>query len=205
MSDANDNINLKRRQFVLAIAGACACCGLAMGQDQAQGDGAEAAEGDGAEEGEGGRRRRRRGEGEGEGSDGAGAEGGDGFDRPRRQPITKGRIDAGPVSGYAADGVFDTYVRSAGFYLIRWEKKLVAMQSRCTHKGCTVKPADGDFSCPCHHSIFNGMGARVEGQAPRSLPHYAISINDDKHVIVDNTVEFEEKDWEADGAWVAVE
>ena len=79
-------------------------------------------------------------------------------------------VDAGPVSRYAADGVYDEF-RDQGFFLIRKGDKLVALSSYCTHRKCklTTDP-DRSLYCPCHGSTFSPDGKVTEGPAKRSLP-----------------------------------
>jgi Rieske Fe-S protein len=79
-------------------------------------------------------------------------------------------VDAGPVSGYAADGVYDSF-RAQGFFVIRRGKRLFALASLCTHRRCKILPeTDLSFSCPCHGSSFDAGGRVTAGPATRDLP-----------------------------------
>jgi nitrite reductase/ring-hydroxylating ferredoxin subunit len=44
-------------------------------------------------------------------------------------------------------------------------KTLIAISSKCTHRGCEVNwvPADTQFECPCHGSAFTLTGKYVHG------------------------------------------
>jgi Rieske Fe-S protein len=79
-------------------------------------------------------------------------------------------INAGPVSRYAADGVYRQF-RDRGFFIIRQGDKLFALSSICTHRHCTLTAeADRSFSCHCHGSTFDPSGHVTEGPARRDLP-----------------------------------
>jgi|SRR5579871_29270 len=79
-------------------------------------------------------------------------------------------VDAGPVSNYAADGVYEKF-HDAGFFVVRKGDKLCALSSYCTHRKCklTTDP-DHSFYCPCHGSTFSPDGKVTEGPATRDLP-----------------------------------
>jgi Rieske Fe-S protein len=84
-------------------------------------------------------------------------------------------IDAGPLSKYAAEGLYGGF-RDLGFFVIRKGDKLIALSSYCTHRKCTLK-AEGDhsFYCKCHGSTFDPNGKVTEGPATRNLPVLATS------------------------------
>src|SRR5689334_1100841 len=93
-------------------------------------------------------------------------------------------VDAGPQSDYAADGVYRGFA-GQGFFLVRHGGELVALSSVCTHRACRIKArADGSFLCPCHGSTFDPQGHVEKGPATRDLPHYRITIDERRHVIV---------------------
>ncbi len=92
-------------------------------------------------------------------------------------------IDAGPVTNYAADGVYENF-RDLGFYVIRKGDKLVALSSNCTHRKCRLKAEkDHTFYCRCHGSTFDPGGKVTEGPATRDLPAFPTS-NQNGHLIV---------------------
>src|SRR2546423_14460359 len=60
--------------------------------------------------------------------------------------------DAGPISDFPPDTVADSF-RTDGFFVIHRDKKVFALSSICTHKGCKVRLAsDQSFYCKCHGS-----------------------------------------------------
>ena len=79
-------------------------------------------------------------------------------------------VNAGPVSRYATDGVYDDFC-DQGFFVVRQGDRLVALSSYCTHRKCklTTHP-DHSFVCPCHGSTFDPRGKVTGGPARRNLP-----------------------------------
>lgn len=53
----------------------------------------------------------------------------------------------------------------------------VAFSARCTHLGCTVNyHASGEkFVCPCHGSVYDRSGKRLNGPAQQDLPALPLS------------------------------
>ena len=101
-----------------------------------------------------------------------------------RAPADGQVVDAGPVSGFAEDRVYDGF-REQGVFIIRRDKKVFALSSICTHKGCKVRAQeDGSFLCRCHKSAFDREGRVVSGPAPRPLPRLAVKTGDDGHLLV---------------------
>lgn len=93
-------------------------------------------------------------------------------------------INAGPVTKYAADGVYGGF-RDQGFFLVRKGDKLVALSSYCTHRKCKLEAAsDRSFSCPCHGSTFTPDGKVTEGPAKRDLPTLPSFTNDTGELFV---------------------
>jgi Rieske Fe-S protein len=55
---------------------------------------------------------------------------------------------------------------------------VVAFSAICTHQGCLVAAAGGEFDCSCHGSRFAAAtGAVLEGPAVRSLDPSAVSTS----------------------------
>lgn len=56
---------------------------------------------------------------------------------------------------------------------------VIALNSLCTHQGCTVDVADSGFSCACHGSTFSPDGEVTNGPATEALSPYEAKIEDD--------------------------
>jgi Rieske Fe-S protein len=93
-------------------------------------------------------------------------------------------VNAGPVSKYAADGLYDSF-RDEGFFLVRKGDKLVALSSYCTHRKCKLEAeSDRSFNCPCHGSTFDPNGKVTEGPAKRDLPTLPSFTNEAGELLV---------------------
>lgn len=99
---------------------------------------------------------------------------------PSPQPATVAAADVGATWTQAsrADGTV-AYVRrdEAG--------ALVAMDARCTHMGCPVRPdaATGGFLCPCHQGRYDASGSVTGGPPPKPLARLDASVVDDQVVL----------------------
>ena len=113
-----------------------------------------------------------------------------------------GKIDIGPLTDYASDGITDKFMRPNRFAVVRNDGKIYACSARCTHKSSPLKVKDGHFACPSHGSEFSSQGTVTKGPAKSSLVRYAISKNDAGHLIVDTSKSFSEKDWEKPESFV---
>lgn len=60
---------------------------------------------------------------------------------------------------------------------------VIAVDSLCTHQGCTVDWEGGAFACPCHGSSFNPDGTVAAGPASSPLPVYEAKIEDDQVLV----------------------
>ena len=92
-------------------------------------------------------------------------------------------IDAGSLSNYASDGLYDGF-RDLGFFVIRKAGKLTVLSSYCTHEKCKLKAErDHSFYCRCHGSTFDPGGKVTQGPATRNLPALA-TISEKGHLMV---------------------
>ena len=80
-----------------------------------------------------------------------------------------------------------TFLEDQQVYVVRTENGFYAVSAVCTHLGCVTqwKPDVGQIACPCHGSKFTSDGTKIEGPAPRPLPHFAISLTPDGELQVD--------------------
>ncbi len=81
------------------------------------------------------------------------------------------------------------------------KKKLVALDTTCTHLGCTpnVLFSEGKIKCPCHGSGFRFNGINFEGPTPRPLERYRVYVDPiTQQIVVDKTKKFqyEKNQWE---------
>ncbi|MDP4221082.1 MAG: Rieske (2Fe-2S) protein [Bacteroidota bacterium] len=73
------------------------------------------------------------------------------------------------------------------------ENSFVAVDIKCTHKGCEVKYEDkvNMFVCPCHDSHFDLTGNPKSGPAKKPLGTYRTILKDDEvtiHIPMDGDV-----------------
>ena len=73
-------------------------------------------------------------------------------------------------------------------WLLRDEEGLYALSGECTHLGCIVRAADGQFECPCHGSQFDLKGAVLQGPAMTSLRHVELTRSPDNLLVIDTQV-----------------
>ncbi|MFQ5506490.1 MAG: ubiquinol-cytochrome c reductase iron-sulfur subunit [Planctomycetota bacterium] len=72
-------------------------------------------------------------------------------------------------------------------WVIRDEGGIAAVSTICPHLGCLVKRGEsGEFTCPCHGSVFNAAGDIVSGPSPRGLRWVEVSLGPDGRLVVDS-------------------
>ncbi len=74
------------------------------------------------------------------------------------------------------------------FFLLRPPEGIIAAYRKCTHLGCTVPyvPAEDQFHCPCHGSLYDKHTAVVKG-GPAPKPLQLFHISDVNGVLVVDT------------------
>ena len=79
------------------------------------------------------------------------------------------------------------FLQDQQVYIVRVPEGFYAVSAVCTHLGCVTqwKPDADMIACPCHGSKFKADGTKIEGPAPRPLPHFAISLTADGELLVD--------------------
>lgn len=79
-----------------------------------------------------------------------------------------------------------TFLQDQLVYIVRTPAGFYAVSAVCTHLGCITqwKPEASMIACPCHGSKFQPDGKKIEGPAPRPLPHYSISLTADGELLV---------------------
>ena len=55
---------------------------------------------------------------------------------------------------------------------------VIALHQKCTHLGCKVPWCNSSqwFECPCHAALFNRVGERKAGPAPRGLNGFPVAL-----------------------------
>ena len=101
---------------------------------------------------------------------------------------------------FAIGSVDERFKEKFRIWVVRNEEGLYALQSICTHLGCTPNwlEAESKFKCPCHGSGFYMSGINFEGPAPRPLERVKFSLAEDGQLLVDKgrTFKFEAGQWE---------
>ncbi len=74
-------------------------------------------------------------------------------------------------------------------WVIRDDKGVYALWSRCTHLGCTPNwfQAESRFRCPCHGSNFNVAGDVIAGPAPEPLWRCSVDVTPDGDLVIDKS------------------
>jgi cytochrome b6-f complex iron-sulfur subunit len=80
-----------------------------------------------------------------------------------------------------------TYLQDQQVYIVRTIDGFHAVSAVCTHLGCITqwKPEANQIACPCHGSKFTSLGNKIEGPAPRPLPHFLITLTADGELLID--------------------
>jgi len=80
-----------------------------------------------------------------------------------------------------------SFLQNQLVYIVRISDGFYAVSAVCTHLGCITewKPDIEEIACPCHGSKFKRDGTKIEGPAPRPLPHFAITLTPDGELLVD--------------------
>lgn len=117
---------------------------------------------------------------------------------PKAPILPPTKIRVGNIGAYTEPGVYENF-KPDNIWLItleeEGEKRLVALNTVCTHLGCIPNWLAGAqiFKCPCHGSGFRGNGINFEGPAPRPLERFALSVDPAGIVIVDKSTKFRQE------------
>ncbi|HEX8525138.1 MAG TPA: Rieske 2Fe-2S domain-containing protein [Tepidisphaeraceae bacterium] len=113
-------------------------------------------------------------------------------------------VDCGSISDFSKDAVTDKWATSEKFFIVRHEGKIYAPSAICSHKRKQLKIKDGKIFCPGHGSKFDDMGVPTKGPASTPLYRYKVTKDEKGHLVVDKTKQFEEKEWDKEGAFVEI-
>ncbi len=109
-------------------------------------------------------------------------------DKGGAKPITKMTADGFTIVGTTADLDKAGQLQVSGIAVTRDPanaKKLLAVNPRCTHNGCTVKwlTAEKKYECPCHDANFAADGKVLKGPAKEPLATYTAKIEGTQVVV----------------------
>lgn len=60
------------------------------------------------------------------------------------------------------------------------EGNYTAVLTKCTHKGCEVRPSANILLCPCHGSEYDLTGQVLEGPAEENLRPFKVETDEEK-------------------------
>ena len=92
----------------------------------------------------------------------------------------------GPPSNFPPNTVDESFKAAHRIWVVNHDHRIFAIQSVCTHLGCTPNWMEGErkFKCPCHGSGYTIDGINFEGPAPFPMRRYEVSLADDGQIIV---------------------
>ena len=106
------------------------------------------------------------------------------------------------------DGKVVERYKDQNAWIVRYEGRIYALSTTCTHLGCTPNwlEREGKFKCPCHGSGFYITGINFEGPAPRPLERWGIRIGEDGQVLVDKSMKFQQEigQWDNPESYIKV-
>ena len=88
-------------------------------------------------------------------------------------------------ASYAALNTVGGFVVAQGIIVAKTASGYIALDSTCTHQGCTVgySSVNNNFPCPCHGSVYSATGSVVNGPATIALTMHPISKSGNSLVI----------------------
>lgn len=117
------------------------------------------------------------------------------------------KVKVGMPDGFEEGKVTDRF-KDQNIWVVRYQGKIYALSTTCTHLGCTPNwlESAGKFKCPCHGSGFYITGVNFEGPAPRPLERWAISVGDDGQLVVDKGRKFQKElgQWDNPESYITV-
>lgn len=117
---------------------------------------------------------------------------------PKAPILPPTRVRVGKLSAYSELGVYEDY-KPQNIWIITLEeegvKKVVALNTVCTHLGCIPNwlPGAQIFKCPCHGSGFRKTGINFEGPAPRPLERFKVEVDPTGTLIVDKSSKYRQE------------
>jgi cytochrome b6-f complex iron-sulfur subunit len=114
-------------------------------------------------------------------------------------------IDVDYVSNQACQ-VFEHWKDDHSVWIVRAGQHIYALQSKCTHLGCTPNwfPEEGVFKCPCHGSQFKSNGDNFAGPAPRPLDRVKIYADSRGSIFIDKSKVYTSGKFDKPGAYLEI-
>ena len=111
------------------------------------------------------------------------------FMRPEGEGEGGDLVEVGPLADYRASFVTTRWIQRNGLWLVHRDRRLFALEARCTHLGCTARwsPEEEVIRCPCHGSRFSPEGVVLNGPATLPLGRFGIRLDGDR-VVVDKSL-----------------
>lgn len=108
--------------------------------------------------------------------------------QPTQAGAFGGVVKAGDRSEFPEGTV--RYFPNGRFYVAAHEGELQALYQKCPHLGCRVPFCETSkrFECPCHGSVYNIKGERLEGPAPRGLDRFPLRVEGDQVLVDTGTI-----------------
>jgi len=96
---------------------------------------------------------------------------------PGPNPGSKITIDLSLAENSALNSAGGTKIVQSVIVAKLGNGSFAALNSICTHEGCTVGYNSGadNFQCPCHGSVFATTGSVINGPAATALKSYPVS------------------------------
>jgi len=97
-------------------------------------------------------------------------------------------VQVGFPDDYRPDQV--VYHNGRKLFIVHDEKGFFSISARCPHLGCLVawNRDHNMFLCPCHGGKFDAEGQIVAGPPPRPLDLFAIRLDDNGFLVVDQDI-----------------
>jgi cytochrome b6-f complex iron-sulfur subunit len=92
----------------------------------------------------------------------------------------------GAPSNFPPSTVDESFKAAHRVWIVNHDRRIFAVQSVCTHLGCTPNWMDSEhkFKCPCHGSGYTIDGINFEGPAPFPMRRYEVTLADDGQIVV---------------------
>jgi cytochrome b6-f complex iron-sulfur subunit len=118
------------------------------------------------------------------------------------------KVNVGQPDNFEEGKVTDRF-KDKNMWVIRYQGKIYALSTTCTHLGCTPNWLEEakKFKCPCHGSGFYITGVNFEGPAPRPLERWALGIDAATgNIIVDKSKKFQKElgQWDNPDSYIPV-